>query len=316
MGGGGDTTASGGSSGTGGLTGSGGAGTGGLTGSGGAGTGGLTGSGGAGTGGLTGSGGAGTGGLTGSGGAGTGGLTGLGGAGTGGLTGSGGAVRTGGVVAAGGRGGTGGIGTGGTLGSGGTEGPCTSVSPCGGDVVGTWNVVSSCLPLSGEMDVTLLSLGCSSLPVTGALQVTGTWTAKPNGTYVDNTTTTGGATFPLSSSCLTVSSVSVECSRMASVFTAVGWSAATCASDAGGKCNCSVKANQTGGLGVVSPWASNEGTYRTSGNGLTIDDSVDYTYCVSGNTLALTPKPTILPATGVVQLQRMVSSGTGGARGR
>ena len=37
---------------------------------------------------------------------------------------------------------------------------------------------SSCLTLSGDMDVTLASLGCKSVPVTGSLHVTGTWTAK------------------------------------------------------------------------------------------------------------------------------------------
>ena len=50
---------------------------------------------------------------------------------------------------------------------------CTNVAPCGGSVVGTWNVTSSCLKLSGDMDMSLASLGCPTVPVNGSLQTTG-----------------------------------------------------------------------------------------------------------------------------------------------
>jgi hypothetical protein len=180
---------------------------------------------------------------------------------------------------------------------------CPNGSACGGDVVGTWEVTSSCLTLSGNMDVELLGIGCPTVPVVGSLRVTGTWTAKANGTYTDNTTTTGSITFPLSAACRTVSSVNVECSRMGGVVTALGWDAATCSNNSSGQCICSATANQPGGIGVVSPYASTSGDYTTSGSGLNTDYSVDYWYCRSGNTLTLTPKPTILPVTGTVVLQ-------------
>ena len=219
-------------------------------------------------------------------------------------------------AATGGSSGTGGqagaAATGGSS-SGGGGGSCSNVTPCGGDVVGTRNVASSCLILSGDMDVTLAGLGCSTVPVTGSLQVTGTWTANANGTYRDNTTTTGSITFPLDDSCLTISSVKVECSKISVVFTALGWATSTCSIGASGKCYCSAAADQSGGIGVISPWASNSGTYNTSGSGLHVDDSVEYSYCVSGNTLTLTPKPTILPVTGTVVLQK-VATATGGTK--
>lgn len=308
-------------------------GTGGRIGSGGAtSTGGIAGTGGLlGTGGATSTGGvAGTGGLLGTGGAprtggsaGTGGLIGTGGAprtggsaGTGGLIGTGGAPRSGGRTGTGGRLGTGGtVGAGGGTSTGGQGGTCSNVIACGGNVVGTWNVASSCLILSGDMDVTLLGLGCPTVPVTGALNVTGTWTARANGTYEDNTTTTGSMTFPLDASCLTITSVRVECSSIGVVFTALGWTASTCAIDAAGQCQCKVTAKQGGGMGVVSPWASNSGIYKTSGNVLTVDDEAEYTYCVSGNTLSITPRSTILPVTGRIVLQKTASTATGGASG-
>src|SRR5213079_631586 len=60
-------------------------------------------------------------------------------------------------------------GTGGTTGSGGTGGTsapqnCPGGPTCGGSVVGTWSVPSSCLALAGDMDVSLSSLGCAKVP--------------------------------------------------------------------------------------------------------------------------------------------------------
>src|SRR4051812_5096055 len=45
----------------------------------------------------------------------------------------------------------------GTNSSSGTGGPmsCPNVTACGGDVVGTWTVASSCLKLSGNVDIAL-----------------------------------------------------------------------------------------------------------------------------------------------------------------
>src|SRR5512142_813103 len=64
---------------------------------------------------------------------------------------------------------------------------CSSVTPCGGDVVGTWNVSSSCLTISGDYDVSMGQFGCKSVPATGSLQTTGTFIANGDGTYTDNT---------------------------------------------------------------------------------------------------------------------------------
>ena len=243
----------------------------------------------------------GTGGTTGKGGS-SGGTTGSGGA-SGGTTGSGGKTGSGGSSASGGSGGTS------------TAPNCPNGTSCGGSLVGTWNVISSCLALSGDMDGNGLYLGCAKIPVTGSLNVTGTWTANSDGTYADNTTTTGSMTFPLSPSCLTVSSAPVECAKVSGVFTAYGWATANCSTDASGQCNCSVTANQKGGIGVIYPNASNQGTYSTSGGTLNVDQEVNYSYCVSSNSLTLTPTPGVLPLAGTVVLQKNSPPGTGGASG-
>jgi hypothetical protein len=165
------------------------------------------------------------------------------------------------------------------------------------------------------MDVSLSGLGCKTVPATGTLQVTGTWTANKDGTYTDGTTTTGTLTFPLADSCLTISSVATPCAKIGSIFTALGWAKADCSNNASGKCNCSVTANQPGGIGVVTPWASNDGDYTKSSSGLNTDEHADYSYCVSGTTLTLTPKPTFQPVTGTIALQKDTSSASGGAPG-
>jgi hypothetical protein len=70
-------------------------------------------------------------------------------------------------------------------------------------------------------------------------------------------------------------------------------------------------------MGVVNPWASSDGNYTVSAaGGLNVDDHVDYSYCVSANTLTVTPKPTILPVTGSIVLQKSgTTPGAGGAIG-
>ncbi len=247
---------------------------------------------------------------------GSGGSGGVGGAPTGGASGSGG---TGGGA---GGGATNGGGTttggapvaGGAAGAGGTAvipTDCTYVTPCGGNVVGSWSVESSCLELTGNMDVSLLSLDCAAVPVTGYLQTSGTFVANANGTYSDNTTTTGAATFSLAPSCLSVSSVVVPCDRLGALFMAAGWSSATCA-ETDGQCSCAATVVQQGGLGQVLPYTEPTGSYLTDGTTLTASNAT-YTYCVAGDTLSLTPQMSALR--GTIVLHREGPPAAGGARG-
>src|SRR5690242_10162639 len=97
--------------------------------------------------------------------------------------------------------GSAGSGVSGGGGSGNTGGAasCSNVSACGGPVVGSWTVASSCLKLSGNLPLRQIGTGpdCESTPITGSLQVTGKWTANGDGTYTDDTITTGDLHFSL-----------------------------------------------------------------------------------------------------------------------
>ena len=247
--------------------------------------------------------------------------------GSGGKTGTGGRAGSGGVTGSGGKSGSGGSqnggsnGKGGAQGSGGTSsgGQCSNVAPCGGDVVGAWTVASSCITVTGSLDLSLAGAGCPSAPVTGSLKVEGTWTATADGKFTDNTVTTGSEQFTLGPSCLVISSTPVTCDGAASLLAStLGYSEATCNPIAGGGCNCSATVKQTGGLGVLSMSPSTSDRYKTSGNLLTLAGDLgdtEYEYCASGNKLTVTPKVATPTLTGTIVLEKSGSSGSGGTTG-
>jgi hypothetical protein len=190
---------------------------------------------------------------------------------------------------------------------------CSDVVPCGGNVVGTWTVTSSCLKVAGDVDISGFGLGCVSASVTGSLQVTGTWTANADGTYSDNTTTSGDEQITLPPSCLNVSGTTTTCERIGGPIQALGYASVTCTSAASGGCTCAAVVQQTGGLGLLSVDPSTSGGYTTPSNVLTTDSGPQYPYCVSGNKMTLTPQsPT---TTGTVAFQSGGTTSTGGTTG-
>jgi len=255
----------------------------------------------------------------------------LSGSGDGGSSGSGGKSVSGGAPGSGGAGGgkagNGGTPSGGSSGGasasngGGAGSPsaCASEAPCGGDVVGVWTATSSCLSVSGELDLSLVGAGCASAAVTGSLEVNGTLTATADGKYSDNTTTTGTEQFTLDASCLVISSTPVTCAGAANLLGSVlGYSSLTCASAAGGGCNCSAGVKQAGGLGLLSINPMTSGKYKASGNVLTLtgdSDDMQYSYCVSGSTMKVVPQSTTPMVAGTIVFQKGGSSGSGGATG-
>jgi hypothetical protein len=197
-----------------------------------------------------------------------------------------------------------GSGTGGTGGASGTggaaavevepvEASCQAVIPCGGNVVGTWVVAGSCLPVSGMADVAGFGLGCTAAAVTGMLEVSGTWTANPDGTFRDQTVTSGASQLQVPPECLNVSGTVTTCDRLGGAFQALGYASVSCANaTSGGGCTCTASADQTGGLAMLSVGPPTSGTYATANDVLTTSAGreAQYAYCVSGDTLVLTPQ--------------------------
>lgn len=191
---------------------------------------------------------------------------------------------------------------------------CTTsnVEPCGGDLAGEWNVAASCLELQGDMDVSITSLGCLTVPVAGMLEVSGSFSVAADGTYVDSTQTTGAVEFPVAQSCLTVSSVVVECADLGTLFEAMGWATAQCA-DVAGACTCNLTADQSAGLGAVVLFTEPEGTLKTGADTFTMATEV-YSYCAEGDVLTVTPQMSGLVGQ-MILLRDGTTAASGGASG-
>jgi len=204
---------------------------------------------------------------------------------------------------------------GGVATGGGTGASCTSVTPCGGDVVGTWNVTSSCLKVSGTLDVrSLFSFSCATGQVSGSLQLTGSWSAKADGTFVDGTSTTGTEQVTLGADCLVLSGAPVSCDALGGVMSGVYFDTVTCTPAAAGGCSCNANVKQKGSMGILSADPQKEGNYTLSGNTLKIvQDNSSYSYCSSGK-LTVTPQGMNPTTTGEIVLEK-AGTGSGGSSG-
>lgn len=214
-------------------------------------------------------------------------------AGSGGMSGAGGSTSSGGTQ----------------NGTGGGEASCTDSDQCGGDLVGIWNVTSSCLKVAGEVDLLPVGIGCATAPITGGeLHVTGTWAAHADGSYSDHTTTMGEEQFTLASECIERAAVIIECDdRLDDVIAAaLGYSSVVCTGTEDRGCDCVATVQQEGTMGVPSLGPSTEGTCATSGHVVTTsgDPETKYSYCVLGSTMTMTPENTGRITTGMIVLEK------------
>lgn len=165
--------------------------------------------------------------------------------------------------------------------------------PCGGDVVGSWTVVDSCLKVSGSVTgLTFLGLGCGAAPTTGSLEVTGTWSASSDGLVVDNTHTSGDSTFDMPMECTnTPTSPLVRCPSLNDVLAPVlGAASLDCVDSESAWCGCSATFAQSGSMGLITSSPMTSGSYTTAGGVLTASDGVnhaEYSYCSFEDTLTL-----------------------------
>jgi non-reducing end alpha-L-arabinofuranosidase len=224
---------------------------------------------------------------------------------------------TGGSSSTGGTPGTGGtVGTGGSSSGTGGGASCPNVAACGGNAVGTWNVMSSCLTVNGSVAASWLGLDpttCTSVGISGALSVTGSFTVNADGSYKDMTTTTGSPKLDLAPGCLTLSGTKLDCAGLQRSI-----AGATCTSASSGGCTCALAVNQMGGIGVISAGPSKSDAYTLSGNSITLTtDAGDekYAYCVAGTKMTWTPQSINLPIMGTIVMTNGASSGTGGSTG-
>lgn len=165
-------------------------------------------------------------------------------------------------------------------------GGCGAASACGGDIVGTWQVSSSCLAVDTSSMMDSTSCPGETASASGT-KITGTISYNADKTYSSTLTTSGSVVVTLPASCLTQQGVTVTCAQLQQALSGAmssTFSSVTCA-ESGGGCACSV------GLNPVT--ATQTGSYSTAAGVLTQTETGgspdDSNYCVQGNTLTISP---------------------------
>ena len=169
---------------------------------------------------------------------------------------------------------------------------CPSVSPCGGDLVGTWQVTQACL--SGTED---LNSTCPGASATITSSFTGTVIYNSNNTYTSMVTGGGTTHFHYPGACLPAG---YTCTQFSQLLMSVGsYSSVNCATDAASVCNCDA---------VTASLPTDEsGTYTSSGVTVTTVHSGSTSigqYCIQGNVMYQMETPRDGGATEVVVLRR------------
>jgi hypothetical protein len=164
-------------------------------------------------------------------------------------------------------------------------GTCGKVAACGGDIVGTWNIVTACANASSSSTSNTMCPN-ESLQST-SFTASGTATFNADMTYSVDVTESLSETVIVPTSCLTVGTTTITCDELSTAFggalaTDAGAPMATCTSS-GGNCDCTIS---------LSGLSTHEtGTYTLSSNSVVTTpmggtpSSGDY--CVQGNTLHL-----------------------------
>jgi hypothetical protein len=164
-------------------------------------------------------------------------------------------------------------------------GTCGKVAACGGDIVGTWNIVTACANASSSSTSNTMCPN-ESLQST-SLTASGTATFNADMTYSVDVTESLSETVIVPTSCLTVGTTTITCDELSTAFggalaTDAGAPMATCTSS-GGNCDCTIS---------LSGLSTHEtGTYTLSNNSVVTTPmggtASSGDYCVQGNTLHL-----------------------------
>jgi hypothetical protein len=163
-------------------------------------------------------------------------------------------------------------------------GTCSNSAACGGNIVGTWKITSSCVTASEQM----FDMSCPGASVSSTnLTVTGSVTYMADLTYTSNFTSSGSVTVTLPASCLMSQGITVTCDQLNQIFASDPTTPpGTHCSNAGSGCACTVvEMNQT---------STDTGTYTTTPAGLLTETAAGGTpdqsdYCVKDTTLTVSP---------------------------
>jgi hypothetical protein len=170
------------------------------------------------------------------------------------------------------------------LSCGGGGGSCGKVQPCGGNVVGTYNIGTACFDNAALTMEAGVDCPGASVSVSG-LNVSGSGSFNADMTYSVTETISASLSETLPASCLTMNGVTFTCAQLDLAIQQLlldqpgTYQSAHCSGSS--SCTCSF---------VLAPQTTSEtGTYTTAGTTITTTDSLGSVssspYCVQGNEL-------------------------------
>jgi hypothetical protein len=168
-------------------------------------------------------------------------------------------------------------------------GNCSQAMPCGGNLVGTWQIISSCA--TGTAVMPSSSCPGETTAVT-SVNDTGSLTFNADGTYTAMISASAQEAAMVPQSCVSTGRSSLTCDQVAMALSgpltqadggAVSGSLSTSCTASGSNCSCNIALSISG--------ASATGTYAASGTSVAITPNgggpTSDGYCVQGNTLHL-----------------------------
>jgi hypothetical protein len=164
-------------------------------------------------------------------------------------------------------------------------GSCGKVQPCGGDVVGSYNISGACYN-SASLEMPVIE-GCPGATVAiTSLGVTGSATFGADMTYSVSETITATASQTLPASCLTMNGLTLTCMQVDQLAQQVLLSNPAIQS-----IRCAGSSSCTCTFTLAPMTIAESGTYTTSGTTISLVDSAggasSSEYCVQGNELHL-----------------------------
>jgi hypothetical protein len=165
-------------------------------------------------------------------------------------------------------------------GCGSSGGTCSNAAACGGDIVGSWTISSSCVSESASM----VDSQCPSATANSSgLHISGSVTYNADGTYSSSSTISGTATVNLPQSCLTYNGVTLTCAQLTQASQSSGVTL-NCTGNSGCTCVETLPSQSSTETGTYTTTAAGVLTQTPTGGTAEQDD-----YCVKGSTLTLSP---------------------------
>ncbi|HXI60539.1 MAG TPA: hypothetical protein VNO55_30970 [Polyangia bacterium] len=170
----------------------------------------------------------------------------------------------------------------GLSGCGDSGGACGNTAACGGDIVGTWTVTSSCVSATASM----FDSSCPGATIGNVnIKVTGTATYNADKTYTSSATFSGSESVTQPASCLSVNGSMASCAQLTqSLAGNPGFKSATCTGTGGCTCNIVLNDDTTMETGTYTTTAAGLLTETPAGGAASQSD-----YCVKGKTMTDSP---------------------------